>query len=170
MLRLWRSLGTAWVADATIEAMIAEAERAYPLETGGVLVGYWTSRFDQVVITNATGPGPRARHLRDSFVPDADYHEREIARYYEQSGQLHTYLGDWHTHPDRTATLSRRDHRTLGTIAACPSARAPAPIMAILRGGTGWSLHVWRLATCHIGSRRISSRLVQLEPRIFAAN
>src|SRR2546425_707963 len=95
-----RSIGTAWLSEATYEKMLAEAERTLPNETGGVLIGYWAVPFREVVLTAVVGPGPQALHDTDIFIPDPEYQEAEIARCYEESGRLHTYLGDWHTHPD----------------------------------------------------------------------
>jgi len=36
-----------------------------------------------------------------SFLPDATYQENEIARIYEDSIRISTYLGDWHTASQR---------------------------------------------------------------------
>lgn len=124
--------------------MLAEAERMSPLETGGVLVGYWTKPCDEAVVTHVTGPGPRAVHARHGFLPDDEFQEGEIARAYRESGRLHTYLGDWHTHPGADAYLSGRDKRTLRKVAVYPGARASIPLMAVFGGGPEWTLKVWR--------------------------
>lgn len=123
--------------------MIAEADRIFPYETGGVLLGYWDESFKEVVIDRVLGPGPDAIHRRESFIPDARYHEQMIAYHYEASGRLHTYIGDWHTHPLSVPYLSRKDRRTLKKIAKHEEARAPIPIMTIL-GGPPWEMKVWR--------------------------
>lgn len=138
--------------------MVAEADRAYPNETGGVLVGYWARLGREVIITHAVGPGPNAVHVPKRFVPDAEYQEREIARLYSWSGRRQTYLGDWHTHPNTVmGKLSRQDRRTLRQIVCDPAARAPFALMCILAGRPdAWNYHVWsghiaRLAHISIG-------------------
>ena len=123
--------------------MLAEAASRYPLETGGVLMGYWTENYKEVVVTAVTGPGPKAIHKTTSFAPDADFHETEISRLYNESGRVHTYLGDWHTHPNGTCYLSRKDRATLKRISRYKAARAPAPIMAILAGSSDWEFGLW---------------------------
>jgi integrative and conjugative element protein (TIGR02256 family) len=135
----------AWVAETVMEEIRHEADRASPLETGGVLMGYWVRAGFEFVITTAIGPGPDAVHSRNSFTPDALFHEREIARLYRQSGRLHTYLGDWHTHPEAPAYLSADDQRTLRRIADHEEARAEMPIMGVLAGGDPWRLAIWAL-------------------------
>jgi integrative and conjugative element protein (TIGR02256 family) len=140
-----KRIGTAWIANQTIVEMIVEADRTFPQESGGVLLGYWTKLYTEIVITCAIGPGPKAVHRSHAFCPDTEYQEAEIARQYEESNRLHGYVGDWHTHPRSTSHLSRKDRRTLNRIAKYPEARMSMPIMAVL-GGPPWSLDIWRIA------------------------
>jgi len=124
--------------------MIAEASRALPNETGGILLGYWSPKEDQVVIIVSTRPGPRAHHDLVKFVPDDEYQEHEIERVYAESGRRHVYLGDWHSHPDGEAALSRQDRKTLRAIAAHRAACLRHPLMGILAGGRSWDLKIWK--------------------------
>lgn len=122
------------------------ATEKYPLETGGVLIGYTGGAGgDDVVIVAITGPGPGAHHSETTLEPDHEYQTQEIARIYRASKGVHTYLGDWHTHPGSAADLSRRDKKTLKHIASHRDARMDRPIMAILGEGSPWTLKVWRL-------------------------
>ena len=131
-----------WIPERLREAMIALAGEAYPNETGGVLVGY--DAGNGLVVTDITGPGPAAQHEPAAFTPDAAYQEAEVARLYRNSGRLHTYLGDWHSHPDGGATLSAKDKRTLKRISRHKEARMREPVMAILAGKIHWELCAWR--------------------------
>lgn len=160
-------LGVAWIGKAILAEMVAEADRAFPLETGGVLLGYWTRPFEEVVVAGAIGPGPNASHAARRFCPDAAYQEDEIARRYQASGRLHTYLGEWHSHPDAGPRLSRLDRRTLMAIAAHPEARASTPIMAILVRGGSWIPHIWRFGPKRIGSMPIPGMMTRLALRPF---
>jgi integrative and conjugative element protein (TIGR02256 family) len=138
------------VLGPTLRAEVThEANRAFPNETGGVLMGYWwhASLEDPlggcVVVAAVIGPGPLAIHKPRSFSPDHEYQEREVGRVYQASGRMSTYLGDWHTHPNGTGLLSRRDERTAIRIASAPRARAPRPVMLVLAGGDPWVPHAW---------------------------
>lgn len=137
---------TAWLSSAAIMSMEEEADRHYPLETGGVLVGYWVTSTE-LVILEASGPGVAADHRSHGFKPDDDYHIRWIADRYRSSEGTHTYLGDWHTHPNaKAAVLSSADRRTLRAIADHKEARAPTPVLVIMVGKDGaWS------STCFLG-------------------
>ncbi len=127
------------------------AEEFFPNEAGGALMGYWSEDDKEVVITDVIGPGPDATHKPTSFKPDYSFQEKEIERLYNESGRTHTYLGDWHSHPDGPAELSGTDRRTLKNIASFPQARASNPIMILLSGRpdqwriTAWQLRKWGL-------------------------
>lgn len=102
-----------------------------PNETGGVMMGYWSNAFE-CVITNIIGPGPKATHERFSFKPDSDFHTKEIAKVYNASGRIETYLGDWHTHPDSSSYLSSTDEKTLKKISNHKPSRLAKALMLIL--------------------------------------
>lgn len=164
-----RTGGKAWLPAVLARAIRDEAERTFPLETGGVLLGYWAEECRELVITHATGPGPNAVHRTHSFIPDYEYQEAEVARLYEESGRISTYLGDWHSHPLEGVHLSRRDRRTLNRIAGSAEARAPVPVMAVIGGGNpDWLLGVWKYAPMRLGKIILSNSIVFLEPRFYS--
>ena len=134
---------TAWIERSVIRFMSYEACSAKELETGGILMGYWAASNTDVVVTHVTGPGPLAIHREDGFVPDHRFHEQEAARIYETSNRCHTYLGDWHTHPQSNTMLSKRDKGTLKKISKNIEARAHCPIMVVIGGYPEMRLAVW---------------------------
>jgi integrative and conjugative element protein (TIGR02256 family) len=131
----------AWWAQDALDAALAEADRAFPLETGGVLLG-WRASTTEVVVTHLVGPGSGAVHHRVWFRPDAEWQQEQIDACYVQSGRTVTYLGDWHTHPNGSPVLSRKDLRTLRRISRHADARIARPVMAVFAGGCP----EWRLA------------------------
>lgn len=135
--------GTAWISSAVLEFLRREADSAAPLETGGVLLGYWSEAPTSPVVTHVLGPGPQAIHEHDRFVPDYEFHDREVARLYRKSNGGLAYIGDWHSHPGNPGYLSKSDYATLCRIAASPTARAPRPLMVILAFGPAWEPVVW---------------------------
>jgi integrative and conjugative element protein (TIGR02256 family) len=134
----------AWIPSGTWRQIRAEAARYDPLETGGILVGYWATE-SEVVITRSISAGPRAIHKAYKFAPDQQHQEGELARVYRDSGGVETYLGDWHTHPGQgTPHPSGKDRSTLKRIAATPEARAPIALTMIVGGSGGdWRIGIW---------------------------
>ena len=125
--------------------MEEEAKSALPLETGGVLLGYWSEDRSEAVIADTTGPGLNAVHSKTEFIPDDEYQDRMIDDIYMRSGRQYTYLGDWHTHPFGDEALSYKDRRTLQRIATLDGTGGPAPLMAVLAcNQQRWRLAIWR--------------------------
>ena len=97
-----------------------------------------------VIVVHATGPGPNATHGSTSFEPDSAWQAEQVATLYAQSDRRHTYLGDWHTHPNGRGIPSQQDRRTLATIARSPAARAPHPLFVIVEDQPVGPLMAWR--------------------------
>ena len=133
-----------WLHCSVLEFLNAEATSKAPLETGGILLGYFRQPGNVPVILQATGPGPQAIHMRYYYRPDHEFDESQIATLYKKSNRQTTYLGDWHTHPLPIANLSYRDKRTLRRIAKCKSARVDAPLMLILSYDNQWEPTIWQ--------------------------
>jgi Predicted metal-dependent protease of the PAD1/JAB1 superfamily len=136
-------VGTAWILSGVLSALRKEASAKAPLETGGILLGYWSELPATPVVTHWIGPGPTAIHEQGRFVPDYNFHEFEVARLYRESSGFLQYLGDWHSHPGSPGYLSQRDCRTLRRIASFGKARAPRPLMVVLAFGPDWDPVVW---------------------------
>src|SRR5688500_572542 len=98
-----------WVPRSILDSMTEEANRWLPLETGGMLLGYWSDDRSEAVITEVTGPGPKGAHSKTEFIPDDQYQDRMIDEIYARSGRRYRYLGDWHTHPLGEESLSYKD-------------------------------------------------------------
>lgn len=154
-----------WVRSACIRDMLVEANRMSPKETGGVVLGYHAE--GSVVVSAMIGPGPGAKHGRFHFIPDHDYHVKEVARIYRESKRTITYLGDWHSHPWGGGSPSWRDEKTLERIASFPAARIDRPVMLIVSGGLPWRLSVWQWSPDSRGGDDEVLKVVPLEIRHF---
>jgi integrative and conjugative element protein (TIGR02256 family) len=161
------SLGLVWLSATTVEIIINESNWRFPKETGGVLIGYWADQDKTAVVTHVTGPGPNAIHEPYSFTPDDEYQVSEIAKHYNDSGRLRTYLGDWHTHPVQNAYLSKTDRQTLRKIALHKAARCPRPLMAVIGNGPNWDIKFWRYKQTRFGRLSFASNAEPVELKTF---
>lgn len=135
MLDLWLSVD----ALATIEAASADK---YPLETGGILVGYRSGASQ--IIESAIGPGPNAVHDRYSFHSDHEWQCDQLDELFLQSKGRQVYLGEWHTHPEGNFRMSTVDRLTLARICRTKRSSAPNAFMVIGAGRPGawlWMAH-----------------------------
>jgi integrative and conjugative element protein (TIGR02256 family) len=154
-----------WISSTAFQDLVHEASRVYPLETGGVLIGYRAENRD-IVIMEIIGPGPRAIHQRRKFTPDHSWQCNQLDAAYDHSSATFVYLGDWHTHPDGIPQMSWLDRRTHRAIARHPQAQTPHPLMLI--GGCtprGWT---W-LGHIYCGDRLFGAltESKQVDPRLF---
>ncbi|MGC2971854.1 Mov34/MPN/PAD-1 family protein [Paraburkholderia aspalathi] len=132
-----------WIDSTAFGEMLDEARRAYPLETGGVLVGYIADN-DVPVVQHVIGPGLAARHRRHRFHPDHEWQCHRLDELFAASLGQAVYLGDWHTHPDGSPRMSWLDRRTLRGIARHREAQLSRPLMLIVGGGRetwNWRVH-----------------------------
>lgn len=134
---------TVWVERVAVSAMLEEASRAHPMETGGLLIGY-RGPDRTAVVTQIIGPGPGAIHRGDSFEPDYNFHEAALERIHAESGGIERYLGDWHTHPDGKLYLSPKDLAVLRQIAEHADAGTKHPLMLVIATGATCTAAVWR--------------------------
>lgn len=116
--------------------MEAEASDYAPDETGGMLVGYWSDTGDAVITATIQG-GPSALRRPSRFVPDGLWQQERLDEIYLQSGRVHTYLGDWHSHPLGSLRPSGRDRDTAKKVAKSTEARAPQPLTLIAAKSDG---------------------------------
>lgn len=84
--------------------------RFWHKEAGGQLF----ARIDgqHIFLCEATGPTPSDRRGRTFYEPDRKSEQAEIDAMYARG--LH-YIGDWHSHPERSPSPSDRDHLTMGS-------------------------------------------------------
>lgn len=133
-----------WIAESCLAMMHQLAEEKFPLETGGMLIGYIASTGEPVV-TSIIGPGPSAKHRRFKFTPDEIYQQAMLETHFYETEGRETYVGDWHTHPKVAPIPSYLDKCTLARIAREPRSQILLPVMIILGGCEAeWSLNAVR--------------------------
>lgn len=106
---------TLWIQESVRADLLRYRTAVFPLETGGILLGYATEDNDtrHWVVTEAIGPGDLAKHGQCRFTPDDDHHISEAKSHYRETGGHEYYLGDWHTHPNGSCRPSVLDRVTL---------------------------------------------------------
>lgn len=88
-----------YLCESAFRQLQEEVHRWSRKETGGILLGYETR--NAIVLTSATGPGPNAKHSRNTIELDLDYISAHAAAANEHGLQ---YQGSWHSHPRTTIT------------------------------------------------------------------
>jgi len=131
-----------WIPAAALEEMAAAADLWAPQETGGALMGYESE--DGLVITHLIDAGPEAQRTATGFSPDPAFQLEAIGHIYARSGRIHTYIGDWHSHPNGSPMHSSTDRAAVREISRSREARCERPLMIIIGEDDGWSAVAWR--------------------------
>src|SRR5687767_5862221 len=111
------------VQAQAVAVMMQERRKVILTETGGPMVGYVEK--DEVIVTGAAGPGPRAKLTPFSVVVDGVFAQKFCDDALRQSGGKVDYVGDWHCHPAFSVDPSADDLRAMKTMAEfehCPTA------------------------------------------------
>lgn len=125
---------TAFVPLSAMEMMVEEMRLRRWRETGGVVFGYIVAGVEcQLVVTQVTGPGSRARHGFRTFAPDGAYCQAALEKVYRESGAVVSYLGDWHSHAVGSTRPSLRDVATMRDVAEDEEYRITIPLLLISR-------------------------------------
>ncbi len=114
-----------------VQEMLEQCARSYPMETGGILVGHYSDDSKFAHVTDLV-PAPSDSKLnRLSF-------QRGIRGVQKLLNQMwprrRYYLGEWHFHPDGSASPSGTDANQMRSIACTESYHCPEPVLLILGG------------------------------------
>lgn len=120
-----------------------ESKKARRVETGGPLVGY-VSEEGFLVVTDATGPGPRAKQERYSVTIDGKHAQSFCDRINFRSHGRIDYVGDWHRHTGMSLRPSGEDALAVRTMAEFEFSPTKHPISLIYRSWPrAWQVYVW---------------------------
>jgi integrative and conjugative element protein (TIGR02256 family) len=120
------------------------AAAAFPLETGGALIGRYVDA-STADVASVTGPCADARHEAYGF-ERGTAGLREVLDDAWERGLY--YLGEWHTHPASDPSPSRDDLATMRRFAADPAMSCPEPLLLILGGRAGEASERWSATVC----------------------
>lgn len=115
-------------ADALSNICIYISECAH-VETGGILIGEYSTDLTTAYIDIATGPGSYSKHAIRSFIR----RQGELQEILDDAVDAGLYyLGEWHCHPNDDCKPSRRDLSQLLKIAHSKKYGCPEPILIII--------------------------------------
>ncbi len=105
---------------------------AYPLETGGILLGRYSDNHDMAVVLKASFPPTDSGSGKNWFLRGVTGLQQLIDKLWKSNN---FYLGEWHYHPDGAPVVSQDDIAAISKIATDPQYKCPEPILLIIGGG-----------------------------------
>lgn len=122
---------TVTLEPAVLSKMVSDCVRAGAHETGGILVGKYSSDGNIALISEITS------HPKDSISSSVTFQrgilglKEMLAARWEEG--FH-YVGEWHYHPGGSPEPSRTDMKAMQSIATNPRYSCREPILIILGG------------------------------------
>jgi integrative and conjugative element protein (TIGR02256 family) len=114
-----------------IDEMLKHCAKSYPMETGGILVGHYSDDCKFAHVTDLVPAPSDSISGRLSFQRGV----RGIQKFLNQMWpRRRYYLGEWHFHPDGSASPSGTDANQMRSIAYAASYHCPEPVLLILGG------------------------------------
>lgn len=120
------------ICSSALRLMEQESKRRSHVETGGVVAGVGCALREEVIITHASQPGPRAYHARYAFKRDNLFCQNFLNNLARTSNGEIDYLGEWHKHFESNPRPSNRDVQTLTKIANDPNYHVSNPFLLII--------------------------------------
>ena len=128
------------IGNRQLSDMRAMCAESHPLETGGVLTGYYNERHDTAIVTGVAGPPPDSRRQRTGFYRGTRGLRQMLLNLWRRSEY---YLGEWHYHPGGSALPSAADVRQMQDIAKDDDAHCPEPILIVMGKSNAVTAHVF---------------------------
>jgi hypothetical protein len=100
-------------------------------ETGGIIIGYYTSDLTNALVTEATPPPPDSNHGHMYFERGVSGLAGLLRRRWVAKRRTY-YLGEWHFHPANIIEPSREDFYQMGQIASAKEYSCKEPILLVV--------------------------------------
>jgi integrative and conjugative element protein (TIGR02256 family) len=101
---------TIYVSKDALKSINKEVQLTRGIETGGILLGVVLQTND-ILITHAIGPGPKAVKTGNVFKKDFEYSVKMLNLLYRKYSV--DFLGDWHKHPNNCIEHSSKDYSSM---------------------------------------------------------
>lgn len=130
------------IASAAAASMLELSARAGSTETGGILIGRYSSDRATATIEKATESPRDSKGGARWFRRGASGLGSLLERLWTSGSH---YVGEWHLHPGASPDPSATDAQTMWSIASNGAYACPEPILVVIGGqqtGSGAPMHV----------------------------
>ncbi len=112
---------------------------ANSVETGGILIGYYSQDRSTAIVTQATRAPRDSRSGPTWFIRGVVGLRHLLAKFWKEP-KRHYYLGEWHYHPAKTVEPSCEDFTQMRLISESSDYNCAEPVLIIVGEGMGVDL------------------------------
>ena len=116
------------------EQMLCYCNKANTYETGGILIGNYSSNQATANILQITPPPKNSKHSKYNFHRGSSGLKGFLDTVWNQGKY---YLGEWHYHPKASAIPSHTDLKQMFALSNDKNLKCPEPILIIIGGKIG---------------------------------
>lgn len=102
------------------------------VETGGILIGQYSTNHDLAIVTDISGPPKDSSRAYTTFSRGIKGLQKWLNQIWKS--RHHYYLGEWHYHPHASPAASSQDVKQLKEHSENKTLMCPEPIMVIVGG------------------------------------
>ena len=131
------------VPTGVVARIMTACRAAKPLETGGIVVGVYSSDHHIARVTDVSGPPQDSTYGPTWLLRGVRGLRHWLGELWHRQGQY--YLGEWHFHPGGTAEPSSTDIEQMKRISSDLKYRCPEPLLIIIgeRLENIWEFQAW---------------------------
>jgi len=139
--------------------IIGECQRSGKIETGGILIGFYSEDMNNAIITVATNPTEDSKSYKTSFLRGTKKLLEVLDNYWEL-GEY--YIGEWHFHPGFSPNPSNIDIMQMKQLSTNKKLKCSEPILLIVGqdSESNWLLSI------HIVTKNETIKLIQINKKI----
>lgn len=120
------------LSEQSVAELLRLCESASPRETGGILLGHYSTAHDCALVTAVTDAPADSKSGRTWFIRGVRGLQRKLDALWRR--QRDYYLGEWHFHPGGAPCPSQTDSDQMQEIAEAEQYHCPEPVLLIIGG------------------------------------
>ncbi|WP_316572939.1 Mov34/MPN/PAD-1 family protein [Neobacillus sp. YIM B06451] len=128
------------IEESKINAIYHMCKESFPKETGGIIIGKYSSNLNRAEVKIVTGAPVDSKCGRTWFHRGTKGLQELLDEAWDKKGMY--YLGEWHYHPGGTPSPSIHDIVEMNKISKNNAYHCPEPILLIAVGSpiNNWTL------------------------------
>lgn len=119
-----------FIEDSVYKRLLATQKESHPMETGGIIIGYYDTEYRNAIITECTCPPEDSKASKNHFFRGTKGLKSLLKRKWDEEKEY--YLGEWHLHPGSSPNPSTTDIDQMKKIEYDSKFNCKEPILLIL--------------------------------------
>lgn len=122
-----------FISESALQSLFSARSGKLPKETGGILIGFFNMQYHTLYIVDIVGEIADSIEYPDAFIRGHGGLPEKIKAVQDRTAGNLTYVGEWHSHPDRSKCWpSNDDKKVIGWINDHMAAEGVPPVMLIV--------------------------------------